>query len=490
MQDSTATWAVLAVLVAAFLYKNYLHFSRDVPIEYLTEQSVLSSTRSHNELAVYKSNKLDYSQGLRVGLGILYQHYKVRNGNFNDIWQVFMTGDLGKVVFVGESKEPKLVLNYKVHQIGDFLKLHGVKNLHVRSSSLFIKDIDVLAVVVACFLSQITVVLDLDKEIATDDWTLAETNGLVLQAGGDAYSVAEIIGVRKQKSDFQNEYSVAKDHGIALEIRSRLTSNITTATRFSQVNMVAAVAASIKHLPPGFELASTDRVLIVQDRSTSEGITNGLTKLLSAFLASAHVAVVEEMHELPKFEPTVILAPEKVALTLYEEPSGLERLFYHHRRYALSKLNFSKLRYADRPVFLRNLRLVYAHKSVYNRDVVPRWNDFRAVTCAHVVSEVGHHSVAGPVLLTDYFDFRQVQPPLADHVSFAGCLVQCADFKIVNYDGSTPGDLMIRGFNIGKTSATMAGVGEKPAQPTSDGFFALTSVRARWGSDGCVYVIR
>lgn len=489
MEDHPITWAIVGLLGLFFVYKNYLHFTRDVPIEYLTNQSVAAPSRLNNELAIYKSNKLDYSQGLRVGLGILYQHYKIRNGNMNDIWQVFLHGDLGKVVFVGTTKECKLVLNHQVHQLGQFFRDNSVSRLCFRNHKSFISSTEMLAVVMACFLNQVTVVLNLSGP-ANGNWTVEDVvNGARIVSGGKTYPVREIIGERREKTDFVNEYHVEKDHGIALEISLSPTTSITTTTKFSQVNLVAAVASSIKHLPPGFEVASTDRVLVVQDNSRPENVTNTITKVLAAFLASAHVALVKDVDQLPAFHPTIVSAPNHVIWQMYRDPQGLDALLVLHRKYSLKHLRFSNLRVNDDLKVAPKIRLVYAYKSITDNVPLPQWNQFRASMGVHIVEEVGYPTVAGPVLLTDYFDFRQIGPPMSETVSFVGCLAQCNEYKLTGYNGDGPGDLHVRGFNIGKTKSVMKNVGESELSASSDGFFSLP-VRARWGPDGCLYVFR
>ncbi|KAF3988720.1 hypothetical protein FT663_03215 [Candidozyma haemuli var. vulneris] len=486
MEDSLFTIAIASVLAVLFLYKNYLSFTRDVPPEYLSEQSVVDTIRNPGESAIYKSTKLDYSSGLRVGFGIRFDHYKVRNGNLCDAWEIMMyalEANPGKAFKFDDTSIELAAVNAWAQKIATYLRENNVEALAV-PSSLFIASAEVFAAVVACFISQITVHVYDDKLEHEEAWAL-ETDGgeVVINGSAGAVSVSSLKDT--PSTVFENNYAPEKDKGIALVVTTSLGHNITATSKFAQINLIAAAASSLKHLPPTHELTADDRLLVVQTEKTAEAISNTVTKILAAFVSNANLYLTKDLDLGLKWDPTVISAPEDCVQSLYQEPSGIQKLFYWHRLFALTQLNFSNWM-ASKP--LPNLRLVYAHKTINSGH--KEWNEARAALSVHIIEELGCSNVAGPFLVTDFYDYRKVDAQKADKLVFRGCVVQAEEAKLADYDGSEPGIVCLRGHNIGRASTSMAGVGEKHLSPDSEGFFQIPKIKGNWGSDGCLYVYK
>lgn len=484
---SPLVWALAAIVAILFSYQRYLDFSRDVPPEYLELQSVVDSTRLPNELAIYKSPKLDYSQGLRVGLGIRYDQYKLRNGNLSDVWEIMLRclkADPDRDIWVGGVQVGVASLNHQVHQIVQFLTSSSVGELHVPATN-FIVDGQVLAVVIACFISRTTVHVYDETVLSPEGWRISlSDDDLQLHHGDDITLFSAVVGQPHRKLTFDNVYTPEKDKGIALRVTTRINVRVTATCDFTQTNLVSAVASCIKNLPPQAELSSHDHLVVVQNVASSDAITNSVVKMLVSFITHSRLLLTWADDDFMALRPTVLSAPVDCVKTIHANPTGLDSVLYFHRVYALSRLNFSTPGHKPYP----QLRLVYAYRSL-NQGTYTAWNLFRAALCTQVVEELGYYNVAGPVLTTDMYDYRKLPELAARQVSACGSVVQANEFKLVNYNGVDPGDLCVRGYNIGKATTTMANVGDKTVRPDRDGFYSFP-IEARWGSDGCLYVMK
>lgn len=461
--------ALAVLLVVALLYQKYLDLTRDVPPEYLNEQSIVDTIRNPNELAIYKSTKLDYSTGLRVGLAIRYNHYKLRNGNLCDVWELMMQQP-EKNIYICRQVVKVAELNHQVHQLSQYLK--GESEVGIPLSS-FITNPAVLAVVVACFVSRITVHLYEDEK---DQPTLS----FIYDRFEGRNAIVPFVNVVSlgESAKFSNVYDFEKDRGIAVRLSTRLNHRVTAQTDFTQSNLVSSVASCIKHLPPGQEIKPSDRFLVVQNYANAESIMNGLVKALVAFVTHAELHLDVESTQYMDCCPTIVSAHELEIAKWETHQLGVEKILLYHRLFSLSRLRFSL---ATTNVAYPSLRLVYAHRSINTRREGASANVFRAAFCSHFIEELGYHNAAGPLLVSDLHDYRPMPA-----VSGRGCVCQADEFKIINYDGI--GDVCVRGYNIGKSTTTMSGVGDKIIRPDAEGFFQLAGVRARWGNDGCLYI--
>lgn len=496
---------MLWLLALALLgYIKYLDLTRDVPPEYLEQQSVVDSTRRPKELAVYKSTKLDYS-GLRVGLDLRYELYKLRNGNLCDVWEIalrVLRERPDRRVCVG--RETILLAQLNGHVAVLARRLRGASELRI-PRELFVADPHVLAVVLACFVERVTVHVgekkekereeEKEKENENDGVSLGgnEKEGLDHESGcvffdGRVFSGARNGAVRELLRDagpsdrFENVYAPGKDRGIALRV-SALRARGAVSTAFTQGNLVAAVASCIKHLPPAQMLGANDRVAIVQDTTSVESTVNGLVKALAAFVSQSELFLAQATSDCWDWRPTVLLmsAPKARALLQEAAPALLaQKLGALHRRVSLSRLRLANAGPRPHPL----VRLLYVHHSVDTA----QYFDTRAACLAlgtRVVQEWGYFVAAGPLVVSDVFDVRK-SPDL--RVRGFGAVAQSDELKLVHYDGASPGTLCARGYNMGKAKQFLERVGENTLAPDEEGFYTLP-VQARWGSDGCLYIM-
>ncbi|QBM87238.1 hypothetical protein METSCH_B04380 [Metschnikowia aff. pulcherrima] len=496
MDEGPLAWILLAILVSAYTYKQFLVFTRDVPDEYLNEQSVIDSTRNENELAIHKSTKLDYSLGLRVGLGIRYEHYKLRNGNLYDTWELAMghaKKDVSKLIAFGQKPITLSAINGKARQIRDLL-------LNLRSSlvieeicispELMFTDPDAFSVAIACFTMQITVHLNNSScEIEPSDENLIlvrEIDGLVLKNKlAVVLNLTVSLAQSTETTFFENAYTFEKDRGIALKVSHRANHRATARTDFTQSNLVSAVASCIKSLPPQHEICTNDRIAIIQDNSSIEGIVNGLVKVLVAFVTGSELYLASDPEQGSVFRPTIISANTDVTKTMYRETTGIAKVLEYHRLYSLSCNRFSGL-ITKKPY--PDLRLLFAHRSINTAQSPIDRGKIIASLAVHMVEEIGFFNAAGPILTSDFYDYRTFSQGVASQTRACGAVAQTNEIKLVDFDGKS-GKVAVRGYNMGKAKTVLENVGETVVSPDEDGFYQLP-VDARWGLDGCMYVMK
>ncbi|QFZ25559.1 hypothetical protein EJF18_10658 [Clavispora lusitaniae] len=487
---------MLWLLALALLgYIKYLDLTRDVPPEYLEQQSVVDSTRRPKESAVYKSTKLDYS-GLRVGLDLRYESYKLRNGNLCDVWEIalrVLRERPDRRVCVGRETISLAQLNGHVAVLAR--RLRGASELRI-PRELFVADPHVLAVVLACFVVRVTVHVgekeeeereEKEREENENEKEGSDQSGCVffdgrVFSGARNGAVRELLRDARPSDRFENVYAPEKDRGIALRVSApRARGAVSTA--FTQGNLVAAVASCIKHLPPAQMLGANDRVAIVQDTTSVESTVNGLVKALAALVSQSELFLAQATSDCWDWRPTVLSmsAPKARALLQEAAPASLaQKLGALHRRVSLSRLRLAHAGPRPHP----SVRLLYVHHSVDTA----QYFDTRAACQAlgtRVVQEWGYFVAAGPLVVSDVFDVRK-RPDL--RVRGFGAVAQSDELKLVHYDGASPGTLCARGYNMGKAKQFLERVGENTLAPDEEGFYTLP-VQARWGSDGCLYIM-
>lgn len=491
--SSAFLYTALVILCAFIAYTRYLDFNRDVPIEYLQEQSLVERTRKPNELAIHKSTKLDYSTGLRVGLGIRYDSYKLRNGNLNDVWELFVkqVGSLNQpTIYVGHEYLKVSQLNSAVHILCNTFQVWKTVSEIAIPLDIFLSDKYVLAVTIAAFLAQIrihTYTQDCEGFVDEDSVCYAKNeDGAQLQRrkDGAALFAMNTLDFKSERTDFQNPYSVEKDRGTALKLSTHINHNVAASTAFTQLNLISAAASCIKHLPPAHQFRRTDRFVILQDHTTAEGVSNEVVKILCAFVAGAEFVLVSQESDYMRFKPTVLVSGVNFAKTLARKPTGFMTVMYYHKLYSLSRL-CSNIGTRTKSC---ELRLVYVHRR-RSAGNFTNWNGVRASLGVNVVEEIGHFNVAGPFLATDFYDYRTFSTEMTQKVAAAGAVVQANEIKLLDFDATQSGQVALRGYNIGKAVTVMQGVGQTNIKPDEDAFYRLPYV-ARWGLDGCLYILK
>lgn len=489
MEDNTILIALLTVLSIHFLYKKYVDATKDVPDLYLKEQSIIDGTRLTNQSAIYKSNKLDYGNGLRVGLEIRYDHYKLRNGNFSDIWELLINGlkkDPLKLLQLNDENISIKTLNFKVHTLGQYLALNGVSSIAVRYQD-FLSSTNNLILILTCLINSVVITFYEDPEnvanIHIDPLNLHDVDEVLSQTG--------------ELSTFDNEYHFDKDKGVRIRINQKLSNKIITNTEYLPINFVSSISSTIKHLPFNENITNKDNIVIVNSH-TEKLVTYVLCKLLVGFVCNANITIIDNKNfsykswdqSLEKYNTSILFMDHYIDDKLIDEFKNnlliINLLKFKQGLNLLSKGKFSKFT-------SRNLRLVYFNKDLSQPPVVNpmKLNELRAILNCRIITEYGYHNFIGPIILNDFYDYRILSSDIINNLVGYGCISQSLEIKLVNIDNNDCGDIMVRGYNIGKVNSYLVGKG--PAEKNSknnEGFMMLQNVKGKWGNDGCLYVYR
>ncbi|KAG2736285.1 hypothetical protein G9P44_000375 [Scheffersomyces stipitis] len=508
----TVLITVAAALAINYLYNQYIHATKDVNELYLNEQSTVDSTRLANESAIYKSNKIAYANGLRIGLDIRYDHYKLRHGNLCDVWEIitkYASKSRGSGITIDNEFQPIIQLNYKISQFSRYLTSNKVKVVRINLNR-FIDNFDILIAVISAMVNQITI------ELYDDHANLQDTDeGLFIVNNSDLqkftpqsyfnYEDQSVYDIEStdELNEFVNEYTYEKDKGIALKITRKLNSSVLSTVEFTQLNIISSLASTIKHLPLSKEINHDDKIVVVQSsKRSNDAITNQLNKILLSFITTAQLVVLTENSSLSwnnilSHEPTILALNEKELqdLSLEKLKSGLNLNWYkkfvaNQTLKFLSKGKFSKSTFINPD---SKLRLVYVNNGITNPRIFSpaQLNEFRCYLSSRLVMEFGYYNIIGPIILTDFYDYRYFS--IASVKSW-GCISQSLELKLTEVSDKSEGKLSVRGYSIGKSTNKVVNRSDQIEQnknimKANDGFMPLINVRGRWGNDGCLYIV-
>lgn len=500
--------ALVTILAINYVYRSYIDSTKDVSEVYLTDQSIVDATRHPDESAVYKSNKLDYSQGLRVGLDIRYDHYKLRNGNLCDVWEVLMNYcrkvDTKKSITVGKDSAKYTRLNHRVHVFATMLKEKEILSIKI-NLCMYLANLEILVVMIAAFTNQVNVEFYDEYENLgdiDDEHTLFVVENDQLNHS-HLYDISTLVPDNDEQPEYENEYSFIKDKGIALTITRKLNSKILATVEFTQLNIISSLASTLRHLPPCHELSEKDTVLIVQDNNASnDKVLNNLVKMLAGFISHSNIIVTEDVsswEDVYSYQPTVVsISQDRLAQfaspeSFIKEMSWFNKFIYNQRMVNLVKGKFSKYNNGSSS---QQLRLMYVSKPIQEpmKMSLLQLNQMRCLHSCRIIVELTYYNVIGAVVLTDFYDYR-----LNDigNLRSYGCLYQAVECKLVKLDHRNRGQVYVRGYNIAKTSTKLIVNGKgivqeddnKSVMKQNNGFMPLTNVYGIWGNDGCLYVV-
>lgn len=423
---------ILISLAAIYIVLKLLNHFKTVPDLYLQQQSYPDPTRLPNESPIYHSTKSP--TGLRLGLDIRYDHYKLRRGNCSDIWEIAMKkGGGSRGIYVRDEFVEFATINYYISQWGE-----------------------------TCDAINIPVDYKIDTR-----WIIVVLIGLVKQIPLQFYEkqvpkTGKFISHIKlphpqQLTEFENVYTVDKDKGISIKFNKLVKLGIDVVVDFTQLNLISAVASSIKHLP----VDHTGKSFTIISSPDFEGVSNTILKLLMAFVCQMEVHI----EDAPTFETDITTLPESKAI--------------------LSELSWKqniKLHFLGLGIFSSD-KLVYVYSSVSHPQLTSsQLNHLRIVTNSHVIREYYTYNILGPILTTDYYEYRT-------YTRQFGVIPQSLEMKVNNLDANGIGSLLVRGYTIGKSTNYLNGVEQKQnANSNGDGFMPI-NIRGKWGTDGCLYLI-
>ncbi|ODV80548.1 uncharacterized protein CANTADRAFT_46867 [Suhomyces tanzawaensis NRRL Y-17324] len=483
----TVVITVVAVVVIDYIYSQYIESTKDVNDLYLSDQSLIEATRLPNESAIYKSNKLDHSHGLRIGLDIRYDHYKVRHGNLCDIWQIVMD-NASNTSNLNIDNQPLLLhaLNHRIARLGDYLRANSITSIKI-NVRFFLVNQDVFVAIFAGFLNQVTVEF-------YDDITNLPANAEDLNNSLIVVDDSEQAYIHETTATFDNEYNFTKDKGIALKITRKINNKVLSTIEFTQLNLISAVASTLKHLPLTKVVDSNDSFLIINDAlASNDHMLNNLTKLMTGFISNSQITLLNKPLDaviswdtIFDLNPTIVSVSE-ARLAKMPIDSYLDQLSWYTK-------------------FFFNQKLIYVNKSLKNSPEIPmsKYNTMRCLFSTRVIVESGYYNIIGPVILTDFYDYRLNN---VSNLKSFGCISQAMEIKLINVNAKNVGNIMVRGYNIGKTTTWLVGTSNETTEANllgesllrhdqnklfmnqNNGFMTLNDSTGIWGNDGCLYVV-
>lgn len=464
VENSLLLFAISVALV--YLFIHGLTYFQDVPDLYLEDQSIVEPTRLLNESPVYHSNKLS---GLRVGLDIRYDSYKSRNGNLNDIWEIMIkfSKEFDKGILVNNEKLSISYINYCIANVdlGRNQTILIPKNHEINAKWII--------TVLIGFIKQLTVEFYIDLPLKITDTVHISDIKLPKEE-------------QKRYFEFKNVYTSEKDKGIAIRLHNNISHGIDSIVEFTQLNIVSAVASTLKHLPNSDDFYGA-KMTIVACNDSNEGINDVIVKLLTGFMLYSEVIITDRVSTINDKErddssslanlSSIISIPESQLLKVFSGTSvdtNLQLL----QRYLLSRGVFP----------FKNNKLIYIYNSLNMKSTLSYYelNSLRMRYKARIIKELDYYNVMGPVILTDFYDYRQFEK-----VTFKkfGCIFQSLEIKLNNLLNSNWGNLMVRGYTIGKTINVVNGELDNTPSKNNDGFMPINIIKGKWGSDGCLYIM-
>ncbi|CAH2351831.1 hypothetical protein CLIB1423_04S06942 [[Candida] railenensis] len=479
---------LLCLLLLNYSYPKLLDHWKDVPDLYLQEQSVIGTTRKANESAIYTSNKL--FTGLRGGLEIRYDHYKIRTGNLRDIWEIFVNQ-------AKKAPEPKLIringetieagiLNAMAKKLGSSIEKStsggALEKVYIPSHDLF-SNVDSLVVLIGCFITQIPVHIGADNAQSNE-------NDDVYYYDSSARKVGPIVIENINTPDyvFENVYNIKYDQGIPLKISNR-SGHIASEISFTQANFASAVASSLKHLPESHSITKDDSLFIYHEAGSE---VNDIVKMLTSFISFCDLEISTEHLETSISKASIVSIAESKFLATELGQKKTTSSFRLNR-----SLNyFSKGIFAPIIKSENKPRIIVISRKIGSKMLIgpAELNQYRSLLGCRIIVEQTYPNVAGPLLLTDFYDYRVIP---TRNINGYGCLSQSLEIKLVNDDknvnsnyNGTYGQVLVRGYNIGKMAKYAIGLPKRPSNQidiANEGFMPL-GIKGKWGSDGCLYV--
>ncbi|CEP63782.1 Dde1p LALA0_S09e02388g [Lachancea lanzarotensis] len=537
--------AIALLLVTLFIaIKFILETKKDLHPIALAEQANVASTRKETETAVYRNFTVPPGFPLTTGMG-LSLGYRLRNGNFGDLWSSIMELSGSNYIELNGSKNSLSTLNGEAKHILKWIQHDAIETKRIgvcipptehAGFALAITGLmGSLQNVVPVFMPSVPRSRQDLHIIAVDSW---ET----LRQMGDSCQWYERVIVCDTKKaeptsskptnvvsweqlldgcfdDGEFKYAPPQDNSDDMKVMAVNKSSFGSATTFTHMALVSSVAAFIKSFPLHHELSSHDHISILLDnRSTAQDPIQIFPKLLATLLHGGSVSIQSlpvsgTLEHCLNRNTTLLQIAEDSALldsqlkqrlsTLQKIKSAVASNFLSEGVFtssALSSVAFKSLRC----IFLYSsvkdgktaaLMALVAAKPVYDITKKTRstnhLNRMRALLGTRVIVELYcPFLVLGPIAATNFFDYRVLPPQVDNKVTNYGPICTSLEAKLVE-DESNPnldiskrqGLLCIRGFTIGTPMALELA----KKFDGGEGWMPLPGVFCLWGQDGCLY---
>lgn len=530
----------------------YLNANRDFTSVALSQQSNVGGTRKENETAHYRNFLIPLGFPLITGLGLSLK-YKIRNGNFGDVWKAIMElSEKNYVEFANEDKRYSLdAINGMALHILETQLPKDTKNVGiVASPSTLPGFVITLASMMGSikasfrpnFLSSVPRAKNEDLDVLViDSWSAYR----MLNGSDEWYKLVVVLESQPPQDLPSNirtwdqlvegyqesavfDYTPPEDNSDDTKLWAYTTSAWNATTSFTQGCLVSGISSFIQNFPAGHELSGKDHLTVVSTLGDSSLAIHLWHKAFAVLLHGGSLSFMSaKALSLPALNNTSLLFIEpsdlmnvlkemEVSKTSIAKRIGFawaasllsEGVFSKLGQYASPSLN--KLRCVFLAEFLRDPQLVSSFpndipkfkprssKQVFTTETL---NYARAHLGARVVVELYCPSIImGPLSQTNFYDYRVLPASVTSRFFCYGPLASNLEGKMVRTEQNPDFDitkrqglLCVRGFTIGR-----------PVEPDrlnsavllsdefggGEGWMPLVGVYGIWGHDGCLYIYK
>lgn len=529
----------------------YLDMKRDFTSVALNQQSNVASVRKENETAYYRNFLVPLGFPLITGLGLSLK-YKIRNGNFGDVWKAIMelSGDNGIRFTNSDTRYSLSTVNGISQHIFKTTLSKDVKNVGivVAPSSLegFVVSIASMmgSIKSSCkphFLSAVPRqrIEDLDV-LVIDSWTSYRMlNGseewyklVVVCASPIAGKLPENVKSWEQLIEGYvesqtMEYEPPEDNSDDSKEFARITSPYGATTSFMQGCLVSGIASFVQGFPASHELSKSDNLAIVGDLGNAGLSLHFWHKAFAVLLHGGSLAFLKNESLKPfslKDITLLFISPDDLMSILktidIRSTSIVRRFGFAVASTLLSEGVYTtigqyssscdKLRCVFLAELIQNTQLIASFPSkipVMKQHASPK--SFTTETLNHVRAHLGARVVVelycpfivmGPLSQTNYYDYRVLPASVDAQFICCGPLATSLEGKMVQTEqnpaldiSKRQGMLCIRGFTIGKPveeDRLKSAITLAEEFGGGEGWMPLVGIFGLWGQDGCLYIYK
>lgn len=329
---------IIIILITIFWFREAIIDSqRDISKVALSQQANTTVVRKSNETALYRNFMIPLQFPLNTGLS-LSLGYKIRNGNFGDIWNAIMDinrNDKMSITFDDREFSMNEIHGMSMHFVKHLDKLCGdINNIRKNNSEPIILGINVpitslsgFVISIACLIKTIKsgkedkskmvipqLIQTLPRAVTKNNIDILVINSQdVLNMLGESKEwYSKIIICDEKMKPTSKDPSLLYWHSMMMDYSSLDTfeyvppsdnsdelkpfMNITTkngkyTTCFNQLNVVSSVSTFIKSFPINHELSSNDVLTILTESNDLEFQFQMWPKVLSVLLHGGSIVM-------------------------------------------------------------------------------------------------------------------------------------------------------------------------------------------------------
>lgn len=428
-------WTILLLILLTLLWFKdpILDSQRDLSKVALSQQANVTVVRKSNETALYRNFMIPLQFPLNTGLA-LSLGYKIRNGNFGDIWNAIM--DINKSFISFDNKQYSLPdingicfqfikhLDQFCNNIGknsDDTKGNSHKSTIVVGITVPITSLPGFIISISCMIKTILCKKDdimIIPQLVTRIPRLKQSNNidiLVINSQKDLkmlndskswYSKIIICDdtILEKNDDHSNvvlwkelvrnyspmksfEYTPPLDNSDELKPFINISSKYSTGiTCFNQLNLVSSLSTFIKSFPVNHELNSKDILTILSDPNDLEFQLQTWTKIFAVLIHGGSIIMhnLDPSSSSSSFDinnidqkTTLLFIDSNKFKNIYQN-----NIFFSNRLNCFQSVKFNVAKFLIKSGILPNwfksniksLRCVYLHYSMKRQEQISKFN--------------------------------------------------------------------------------------------------------------------